>query len=79
MTWAEKVFRRIAEAQAEGQVEQKFRMEDVLRVVSEYRRTQSSLLSDHARGNPQGLPVWFIRHKPGLYSLDPNRLREPSP
>jgi len=73
MTWAEKAYRRIAAAQAEGQIGQKFRMEDVLRVVPEYRRTQSSLLSDHARGNPQGLPEWFIRHKSGLYSLDPAR------
>lgn len=71
MTRAEVAYRRIEAAQRDGQIRQKFRMEDVLRVFPEYRPKKSSLLSDHARGNPQGRRVWFIQHEPGLYSLDP--------
>ena len=71
MTRAEVAYRRIEAAQRDGQIGQKFRMEDVLRAYPEYRLKQSSLLSDHARGNPQGRRIWFIQKEPGLYILDP--------
>ena len=71
MTWAERAVRRILTAQAEGRFEQKFTMSDVRRVFPECR---SWVLSDHRRGNPEGRSVWFVRHEPGLYSVDPSRV-----
>ena len=65
-TWPEKIVPQLRRAQEEGGLEERFRVEDARRVVPECPKW---LLSDHRHGNPEGRPVWFVRHERGLYSL----------
>ncbi len=74
MTWPERAVRRIVAAQAEGRLDQKFRIPDVRRVFPDCR---DWVLKDHYRGNPEGRPVWFIKHARGLYSIHPSRIESP--
>jgi len=72
MTWAEKAYRRIAAAQAEGQIGQKFGMEDVRQI---YPDCPEWVLRDHRHNRDMSTDprrVFFIEHEPGLYSLDPS-------